>query len=673
VDSTSVSALDGKARLLVLTGRPEEGLQAYRALLLLHGYGPGALEVHLKMGALHQSLGQAGPAREQFERAVAINPVQPEALRALVQLTEEAGEEEAGVALRQRLIRALEGQPRFEAAVALGERLRKRGDLLRTMDALGGALEIRPDALAVLETLYQVCKEARAWRKAADALERMVVLPELRAQPTRCRDYALALGQLAMTELLDLPRAISAFRTAVEVDPASFEAHGALEGILSAHRRWEELEQSYEWMIAQMGERSETFPLRMGLWRKLGELRHSVLNKPAAAREALEHAAEGFPEDAGVQELFADLAVRFPGHEPRAIEAYRRALLRTERLPHVCGALARLFLQCEAHDTAYLGLQAMETWVGPLRPAGKERLTRLAQLAAQSRHASRALTTALWQSHLLHPRARGPVGQIFTLLFRFAGRQYLHGHADYDLHPRRHRVEEVPETAAALQALRYTSRLLAVDGAELLSAFWAANQQKLGRATTNSFLPDARVGLEPCLTEPLSLKAGGRFWKLEPEAYPARLAYALASFRPELVLGRTLSPARLELVLQAVVRLVTGQDPDEGDLRAIRREQRLLEKAFSASAVDSLREPVNAYLSTPAGHLTGYLEGVELSCLRAALFVSGETVWVKRLVRHNPAALPEDAKVRELLQFAFSEDLQALREATEMTLDGSAL
>jgi tetratricopeptide (TPR) repeat protein len=672
VDSTSLVALEGKARLLVSGGRLEDGLQAYRGLLLLHGYGPGALEVHLRMGELHQQLGQPGSAREQFERVLAMNPAQPQALRSLVQLTEEAGEAEAGVALRQRLIRALEGEARFEACVALVERLRQCGDLTRAMAALGDALEIRPEALAVLETQYEVCREARSWRKATEALERMVVLPELRAQPARCRRFCLTLGQLAAAELLDVNRAIAAFRSAVEVDPASVDAHAALEGILSAHRRWGELEESYAWMIQQMGEAPATYPLRLGLWRKLGELRHTVLAKPAAAREALEHAAEGFPDDAGVQELYADLAVRFPGHEASAIEAYRRALLRTERLPHVCGALARLFLQQRARDTAYLGLQAMQTWVGPLSPAGKERLAQLTRAAAGSRQASRALTSSLWQRHLLHPRVRGPLGQIFTLLFRFAGRQYLHAHSDYDLHPRRHRVEENGDVADQVQALRYTSRLLSVDGVELLSAFWAANPQRSGRGS-NTFLPDARVGLEPCLTEPLSLKAGGRFWKLDPDAFRARLGYAVAALRPELVLARTLSRERLELILHATVRLTTGQDPEEGDLRAVRREQRLLEKALSASTVAALREQVEAHQSTPGEHLHGYLEGVELTCLRAALLVTGETAPVKRLVRLNPALVPQGTKVRELVHFAFSEDLLALRVATEMALDASAL
>src|SRR5262249_55471608 len=159
------------------------------------------------------------------------------------------------------------------------------------------------------------------------------------------------LGQLVGGELSDLDRAVRAFEMALEVDGTFEEAQLALEQVLANARRWTRVDDAYQWIISRMGNGSDTHAARMRWWRKLGELRLGVLHQPDAARDALRVGAEGSPLDADVQELYADLAAQSPAHEVGAIEAYRRALLGTERFPHVCRALTHLFIRRKDRDT----------------------------------------------------------------------------------------------------------------------------------------------------------------------------------------------------------------------------------------------------------------------------------------------------------------------------------
>jgi tetratricopeptide (TPR) repeat protein len=671
VDSNSSIALGGKARLLAVGGRLEEALGVYGNLLLLQGYSEGAEEVHARMGDLYLKLGQTPRAREHFERAVAMQPKHEHALRALINLADEAGQVAAATSLRERLISALEGPAKLQACMELGSLSQQRGDLARAMDAFNTALEIDPNSLSVLARLFQVYRTARS-TKAVEVLERMLAAPDLKQDREQHKRWLLTLGQLATHELHDVDRAVNALQAALEIDPEFEAAYEALEQLLSAHRRWTDLEHTYERIISGLGNRSATHAARMRWWRKLGELRHAVLHNAEGAREALQHAAEGSPDDPDVQELFAAVAAKLPGHDEAAREAYRRALLGTSRPSHVGGALADLLVRGGQRDTAYLGLRAMEQWAPPLFKGHPAFLEQVAPLAADTAQAFRALTSPLWQQHLLHPSLRNPTAGIFALVFRSAGLRYSLGHSAYGLNPKKHRVD--PAASPRLASLRYSARLLAVDGVEVLSLV----------DPTGPAVPAETAGpaLVPCLTEPLGLQLGSRFWSAEESLYPALLAYGLASLRPELILARTLSPERLEQVLLAAVRLVTRRDPPVVDLRAVKREQRILEKSFEGPALQALSNQVRAYLTQPdsgppetrwSRDVMRYVQGAELSCLRAAFFATADASALQRLsLAHGELIehIPEARRPRELLYFAFSPDLHTLRKAAGTAVEG---
>jgi hypothetical protein len=64
--------------------------------------------------------------------------------------------------------------------------------------------------------------------------------------------------------------------------------------------------------------------------------------------------------------------------------------------------------------------------------------------------------------------------------------------------------------------------------------------------------------------------------------------------------------------------------------------------------------------------LNDYLQGVELTASRTGLFVAGEVEPVKKMVLGETGAahrVSASAKIRDLVVFVVSDDLQALRAA----------
>ena len=96
--------------------------------------------------------------------------------------------------------------------------------------------------------------------------------------------------------------------------------------------------------------------------------------------------------------------------------------------------------------------------------------------------------------------------------------------------------------------------------------------------------------------------------------------------------------------------------------------RRLLEKSLSEPARAALARVARAYAARrpPRTDVRKYLEGAELTAVRAGLFVAGEMEPVKK---HGPGRdgstfrVPARTKLRELMVFATSEDLHELRVA----------
>jgi hypothetical protein len=239
--------------------------------------------------------------------------------------------------------------------------------------------------------------------------------------------------------------------------------------------------------------------------------------------------------------------------------------------------------------------------------------------------------------------------------------------------PKKHLIDVSLAAEYHLTHYRYVSRLLGMQQLALYSPFLVAQRDRIAKKTSEA-PPDPMLGVEILHTDPVGLRVGGKFFNEQGqrEAYYL-LARTMALLRPELALTARLSAERLEAILQAAISLSVDRFRFTADLRAIDTERKLLERALSEQARAALARITRDYVkvATP-NDLRNYLEGAELTAVRAGAFVAGEIEPVKRMVMAETGAafrVQPRSKIRELMAFALGDDLHALRVAVGTSVE----
>jgi predicted TPR repeat methyltransferase len=218
-------------------GRLEDAERAYDELLRADAKHRGALNMR---GVLELQRGDAAPALQYFDRAVAVDPESAgthlnrgNALRAL-------GRGEEALASYDR---ALAIDPRMAIAhVNRGNVLRDQSELADAAAAYRQALEIDADNFAAAANLASV--EAQQSSDPTDEMfaahEALLAVAERRG--LRGPDIARVLESLGRLHrrAADFDAAIEAYRTACDHDPRSAAAHSGLGSALSAAGRYGE-------------------------------------------------------------------------------------------------------------------------------------------------------------------------------------------------------------------------------------------------------------------------------------------------------------------------------------------------------------------------------------------------------------------------------------------------
>jgi tetratricopeptide (TPR) repeat protein len=677
LDSTNLAVLEGYGNLLVHVKRYEEALKIYQSILLHHRGELTDLEVaeiHWTLGDLHQHLKQFDRAENQFDKALAIDPNHEPSLRSVVSISELTQNWERAGDFRQKLLAVVEGDARYENGIALGKLAREKlNDPYVAIDAYLAAHKERPQQLEVMDALYVLYRETKQGAKAADVLERMLQTEALQGDPQRAKRVWFALGELARDELMDLDKATQAFNAALDLDWRFIEAFSALEAMLGRNKKWKTLDDNYKRMLARFPKTEETHLARMTIWRALGDMYLNVMKAPDAAVEVYKVVAAGQPDNIEVQEQFAVLAMQQPGHEQDAVDAWRRALPTTSAPGKVASALAELAAKRKDYDSAFLAAQVVSGLIGELGASEREILTKLTPYAKKRESAQRALTDRLWHQHLFHPRIRGPMSELMAILFEQAGALYKEDFARYGIIPKKHLIDVNQGAEFHLAHYRYVSRLFGMDQIALYSPFLVGTRDRIAKKTSEA-APDPMVGVEIVHSDPVGIRVGGKFFGEagQREAYYL-LGRTMALLRPELALTARVSVERLEAILQAAISLSVDRFRFTADLRAIDTERKLLERSLTEQARAALARVTREYvrLATP-NDLRNYLEGAELTAVRAGALAAGEIEPVKRMIMAELGTnfrVQPRSKIRDLMVFALGDDLHALRVAVGTSVE----
>jgi tetratricopeptide (TPR) repeat protein len=663
------------ARLLVESGQSERAVGAYHDLLRRWEKelsARAAADIRCRIGDLLVSMGRFASAQLEFERALASMPGHESALRGQIAIADRTSNPRSSVDARIKLAATLRGEAGYQANVELGDLARtKLGDLDLAIECYERAVAANRDALDVRNHLYETYRQAGQPKKAVEALKAMLARPALRTNPEHCARVHRMLGETLGLELKDLPGAVAAFNSALDIDPKCDSAFQSLKELLVANQKWAQLAENYRRMLGRIPDTKDSAAARASVLLALADLQAEKLRDRAAALEAYRRAALLAPQDPEIQARLGAFAAKSRGQEQEAMVAYRRALPTAAHPESAVAELVALGLQTRDYDSAFLAAQVLDGILGR-SSASTRRVIRGIGAHAPDTSTYRPLTDRLWHSHLLHPTVRGPVGEILALLFEQAPELGTHPHGEYGLNLRKHRIEldGFPDDIA-LNALSTVASRLGILMPEVFSADLVdALAGKVG-------IEDEReLQIELCSTKPISLKLTG-WLSASPQASEmnARAGFELAFSRPELGMARRMSQEEIEILIDAAVGLSSGSPNWETNSKAVKREQKRLRHLLSESAQVALRSLSCAYAKQArSGDIAAYLAGAEISAARAALFISSNGDLVRSLVLDGNGVLRHASRhevMRDLAVFAAGGDLHALRVACGMDLNSS--
>ncbi len=409
--------------------------------------------------------------------------------------------------------------------------------------------------------------------------------------------------------------------------------------MLGEASQWKALEENYARMLSRIPKTPDTHVARMALWRALGDLYLQVLKNTGGRGGGLRRGGQG---PAGRREGAGDL--RRGGR--RRCRARRRrpsrrsaGRCRTRRIRARCAASSCGCWRC-ARTTTGRGWPRRR-WRGLIGDPGddeKEILTKLGPYAKRKEVAQRALTDRLWQSHLFHPKVRRPLSELMGILFEQVGHLYAVPFQQYQIVPKKHRIDVGTSQEYHVHHYRYVARLLRHGGGgavlavprgharaaqpALQRAGSRADDQRGAAADAPGLRARGRQVLRGAGAERGLLPAGPHARRWRVRSSPSASGWRRIGSRP---CCRRRSAC---CAADPAARWIRAHF-DGGAAAAGEEPQR----ACPGGAVPRW---LRAYLPTATPQdVRTWLEGVELTAARAGLFAAGEMEPVHRMVQRG--------------------------------------
>ncbi|APR76116.1 Gluconokinase [Minicystis rosea] len=642
------------------SGDYEGALAAYkRALAMLSSTSHGErADIYARQGLVKQAQDKRREAIAAFEKAIqlapltdaGVPPAHATALAALVELNVAEGDWKAvGVAEERVLATLRDEDDRFTHLLTFGARWQgQANDVARARATFERARDLRPDDLRVLEKLRAVYEQAGA---AAELFATRLRIAELtRDLHARAEQY-FALGQHCLFELRREELGLELLDKALESDPTMLEPLAVIARVLADKQEWSELEQAYRRMLDRV-EHTPEGPTRTEvtweLCRRLGNTFRDHLDDPALALDAFEDAVNAKPNDLATRLTTAEIA-RSLGKNDRAVAHLETAAALDPSRVATFHDLFECFQKLRRPDQAF---QAASVSMFLRQADARERF--------------------IFEEH----KPEGVLKPAYSL--RPESWEWLRPH-DRDMEAEAVLAAVTPAAIAArLAQLEEAGRLPALDPAgrqdpdkstvSIVRSFtWASHF--LGVPAPAVYLSDEpQLALASVIAEEPTVFAGQKV--LRGRSLP-ELAFFVGRHLAYHVGGHRLllyypSIEDLTACFLAAVRIILPEVPAPAPMRATVME---LERAIALRLGETARVDLAAAVAAfEAGgsraHLTEWVAVVERCATRAGYLLAGDLDVVAGVLKNEPRGLLDaDAKMSDLLGFAVSDELRALREA----------
>lgn len=635
--------LNGLGRLYYSQEQWERSLNVYQTILYNHRNQLNERElseVYCRMGLAFAQMDSPDQAVDYYERALEIDPANPLALRSLANYAEQRGEWDKSLELKERLLLILDDeQERFQLTMELGDLCYERlGRPDHAIDFYRQAYVMAPENTQLLFRLLELYEECQRWTEKIETLEQLV---ELEADTQKQIQYISHIAEAYQSQLQDPNNAVASYNRILDIDLNHTAAFQAIETLLSSLEMWIQLDENYQRMINRLPQEDDYQPLKLELWKRLGDLHRFKIGNVDNAVVAYELVYQMEPVVKNL-EILAELYGQKDEYRPKAIEIHHELLTRNPARIDSYKSLVRLYYEQQQLDRSF----AVTTTLRFLREASpeEENFYKSMKENAPDRLSRAFQENEVWKQLIFHKSLNNPLTDILMILYQFCGSEFAESAKQFKIK----KGDKVDPNLFFARTYEYVSQVLSLPGREVY-----------------------QTGLFPSLrivnTFPPVLLAGEDMFK---ERHPKELLFMIARqltfSRPEFLFASVLPYPDFRALLSSFINMYVPNYPLDVPADQADKIKKRVAKTLPAERQEQLSQLVQAYLQaenpmTPEQ----FLEAVEHTANRVGLCLAGDLNICSKVMERDQRPdfqIQHRAKVKELVLFSVSEEYFQFRE-----------
>jgi tetratricopeptide (TPR) repeat protein len=229
----------GRAMLFRRAARYSDLSAALSSLISLVRSKEAKARLYRQLAQVGERLGDTTTAQQSYERALDLEPEHVTTLHAFSRLCSETGRWAKAVELDERAVQSAQGERAAELLCEIGDiYVRRLSDDDKGRNAYERALERDERCLPALEALAILHRRHRRVPELLDVLRRQL---KLASDKERQLELYLEVGRVAgdARDAATVELALSAYRDALRIDPASAPALAGIEKLCQREGRWD--------------------------------------------------------------------------------------------------------------------------------------------------------------------------------------------------------------------------------------------------------------------------------------------------------------------------------------------------------------------------------------------------------------------------------------------------
>ncbi|MFH1529840.1 MAG: tetratricopeptide repeat protein [Pseudomonadota bacterium] len=646
-----IPTLTGLAALNQRMGNFDSAETYYRSLLHVAETQMDAdqrVSVYRALGEVEMELGRPKLAEEYLAQVIQLQPHDRACLDDLARLMELHQDYEGVVRYKEKLLELVDDSlERLTIQIGIGDTYREKLSRIdKAIDAYRGALSIDPGSRTALVKLLEIFIQSQRFDDAVEILQQLL---DAETEPRKKAYYTFTIATIYREHLGQPVDAVEFYQQTLDLDHSKLEAFQAVDELLTEQKSWDDLETSYRKMIGRVKD-TDNAKLLFMLYKNLGEIYRSRLDRPDYAQSSFELAAKLKPDDVKVHEILAQLYEN-SGELEKAVATQRVLAQNDPERVSAYKQMMKFYQEMGRRDEAWVTSSILVL----LRKASGEEATFYKEHRTPSvPQPQRSLDAGLWSQALFSKGENQQVGEIFQILYEVVGHR-MGGKDLKDLGLKRRDEVNVKDRTLFGNVFRTVSHLLGITAPKV-------------------YLSEKSFGIHIEGTVPPVLVIGRDMLEQKTDR---ELGFVLGKyltyFHPSHLFAGTYGSAALKMLYSAALRFVHPEVKVEGNIEDIESLREELARKISSPAANRLGALVEYFHShNQSPGLSRWLTNVELTANHAGLLACGDLdVAAKSLAQESISfsKLPPKEKVKELVLYAISEDYLALRKTLGINVE----